>query len=238
MEKEYKDIALFFAVIAAIVLIGFFPTYFSHFPNFEGKVPLHHFHAFVMILWLVVLIVQPILINKRKYHWHRMIGKFSYVLVPVIVITMVLAYKRSFFNSIDENGIDHIKSLSMLFLPLTDILPFTVFYLLAIIYRKKVANHLRFMISTAIVVGSAGIVRICMVWLGMDFVGAMYANAVLMILVLVGLALYDLYHKKLSENKSFVVALLVLGIPNLLLMYVPYTTWWQSFAEGIIKAMN
>lgn len=238
MEKGFKNIALFFAVTAAIVLIGFFPTYLSHFPYFEGFVALHHFHGFVMALWLVVLIVQPILINKRKYQWHRMIGKFSYVLVPIIVISMALVYQRSFVISVAENGTDHIKSLSMLFLPLTDILPFTVFYLLAIIYRKKVANHLRFMISTAIVVGSAGIVRICMVWLGMDFVGAMYANAVLMILVLVGLVLYDLYQKKLSENKSFVVALLVLGNPNLLLMYVPYTAWWQSFAEGIVKAMN
>jgi len=238
MEKEYKNIALFFAVIAAIVLIGFFPTYFSHFPNFEGKVPLHHFHAFVMILWLVVLIVQPILINKRKYQWHRLIGKFSYFLVPIIVITMVLAYKISFFNSVDANGINHIKSLSMLFLPLTDILPFTVFYLLAIIHRKKVANHLRFMIATSVVVGSAGVVRICMVWLGMGFVAAMYAIAVLMILVLVGLVLYDLYQKKLPKNRSFVVALVVLAIPNLLLMVVPKTAWWLSFADGIGKAIN
>ena len=236
MEKEYKNVALFFAFISAIVFIGFFPTYFSHFPDFEGKVPLHHFHAFVMILWLAVLIVQPILIKKRKYQWHRLIGKFSYFLVPIIVITMVLAYKRSFINSVDANGIDHIVSLSMLFLPLTDILPFTVFYLLAIIHRRKVSNHLRFMISTAVVVGSAGFVRICMVWLEMDFVAAMYAIAVLMILVLVGLVLYDLYHKKLSKNRSFVVALVVLAIPNLLLMVIPKTAWWQSFVHGIARA--
>lgn len=159
MEKGYKNIALVFALIAAIVFIGFFPTYFTYFPNFGGFVALHHFHAFVMILWLLVLIVQPILINKRKYQWHRLIGKFSYVLVPIIVISMLLAYKRSFFNSVDVNGMNHIESLFLLFLPLTDILPFTVFYLLAIIYRKKIPNHLRFMISTAIVVVGAGIVR-------------------------------------------------------------------------------
>ncbi len=236
MEKEYKNVALFFAFISAIVFIGFFPTYFSHFPDFEGKVPLHHFHAFVMILWLAVLIVQPILIKKRKYQWHRLIGKFSYFLVPIIVITMVLAYKRSFINSVDANGIDHIVSLSMLFLPLTDILPFTVFYLLAIVYRKKISSHLRFMASTSVVVVGSGIIRVIMVWLGMDFIGALYANAGLLILVFVGLILYDLYHKKLSKNGSFVVALLVFAIPNLLLIVVPYTAWWQSFVHGIARA--
>ena len=236
MEKEYKNIVLFFIAIVIIVFIGFFPTYFTHFPKFEGFVSLHHFHAIVMISWLLILIIQPIMISKRKYEWHRLIGKFSYFLVPIIVISMLLVYNRAFVNSVDTNGINHIESLCLLFLPLTDVLPFTVFYLLAIMNKKKTSNHLRFMISTAIVIVGAGFVGILTVWLDMDFIRGLYVNSGVLTLVFVGLILYDLKYKILSKNKSFVIALFVFSIPNLLLLFVPNTAWWLSFTHEIAKA--
>lgn len=115
-----------------------------------------------MILWLIVLIVQPILINQRIYESHRAIGKISYILVPVIVISMLVAYKNSFFNITAELGVIHGSSLSMLYLPFTDVLPFTIFYVLAIANRKNIASHLRYMVSTAVVLVSAGLLRLLM----------------------------------------------------------------------------
>jgi hypothetical protein len=235
MEKAYKNITLFFITITVIVFIGFYKTYFVFFPDFEGFKMFYHVHAFLMTLWLLVLIVQPILINKRKYKWHRAIGKLSYILVPVIVISMLIAYKYSFLTSIAEKGVAHSRSLNLLFLPLTDVLPFTTFYMLAIINRKKIARHFRYMISTAVVVVSAGLLRLLMTWLGMNFMGALYASIVIMVLVFVSLIIYDFRNKKLSKNKSFLIALLVFSIPNLLLLFVPYTSWWRTFAEGLIN---
>ena len=235
MEKAYKNIPLFFIAITVIIFVGFYNTYFVFFPDFEGFKMFHHVHAFLMILWLLVLIVQPILINKRKYKWHRAIGKISYILVPVIVISMLVAYKNSFLTKIAEHGVAHSESLNMLFLPLTDVLPFAIFYMLAIINRKNTANHLRYMISTAVVVVSAGLLRLLMTWLGMDFMGALYASIVVMALVFVSLIIYDFRNEKLSKNKSFLIALLIFSIPNLLLLFVPYTSWWRTFAEGLIN---
>ncbi|PCJ94761.1 MAG: hypothetical protein COA50_10220 [Flavobacteriaceae bacterium] len=235
MEKAYKNIVLFFITITVIVFLGFYNTYFVFFPDFDKFKTFHHVHAIIMILWLLVLIVQPILINKRKYKWHRAIGKVSYVLVPVIVISMLIAYKYSFLTSIAEKGVAHSMSLNMLFLPLTDVLPFTTFYMLAIINRKKVASHFRYMISTAVVVVSAGLLRLLMTWLGMDFMGALYTSIVVMVLVFVSLIIYDFRNGKLKKNKSFLIALLIFSIPNLLLLFVPYTSWWRTFAEGLIN---
>ena len=236
MEKEYKSIVLFFIAIAIIVFIGFFPTYFIHFPKFEGFLSLHHFHAIVMISWLLMLIIQPILISKRKYQWHRLIGQISYFLVPIIIISMLLVYKRAFINSLDTNGINNIESLCLLFLPLTDVLPFTVFYLLAIKNKKETPNHFRYMISTAIVIVGAGFVRILTVWFDMDFISGLYVNGGVLTLVFVGLILYDLKYNKLSNNKSFVIAFFVFVIPNFLLLFVPNTAWWQSLTNEIAKA--
>jgi hypothetical protein len=109
-----------------------------------------------MIAWLIVLIIQPIFINQRKYKSHRAVGKFSYFLMPLIIISMLVAYRHSFLTSVAEYGVADNKSLSMLFLPFTDVLPFSLFYILAIYYRKKIACHLRYMISTAVLVVSAG----------------------------------------------------------------------------------
>lgn len=235
MEKAYKNIVLFFIAITAITLIGFYNTYFVFFPDFDGFKTFHHVHAFLMILWLLVLIVQPILINKRKYKWHRAFGKVSYGLVPAIVISMLVAYKYSFLTSIAEKGVAHSQSLNLLFLPLTDVLPFATFYMLAIINRKKIASHLRYMISTAVVVVSAGLLRVLITWLGMDFMGALYASIMAMALVFVGLIFYDFRNEKLSKNKSFLTAFLVFSIPNLLLLFVPYTSWWRTLAEELIN---
>lgn len=82
MEKAYKNLSLFFIAILVIVILGFFKTYFGLFPNFRNVTSIQHIHGSLFLLWFVMLIVQPILIRKRKYKWHRVIGKVSYFLVP------------------------------------------------------------------------------------------------------------------------------------------------------------
>jgi hypothetical protein len=235
MEKAYKNIVLLFIIITLIVLIGFYNTYFTFFPEFEQFKTFHHIHGFVMVLWLFTLIAQPILITKKKYKWHRAIGKVSYILVPIIVITMIVAYRHSFITSVANNGVENSETLIMLFLPFTDILPFTIFYILAIFYRKDVATHMRYMISTAVLVMSAGLLRLIMVYLGLDFVGSFYVSIVVMALIFVFLIYYDFRNKKLSKNKTFLNALVIFSIPNLLLLVVPHTAWWLAIAESLAK---
>ena len=235
MDKSYNNIALFFIAITAITFVGFYHTYFVLFPDFEGKIMLHHVHAFGMILWLATLIVQPILISKRKYKWHRAIGKASYLLVPFIVISMLLAYRISFLKSISEDGVVHSRGLVMLFLPLTDVLPFTIFYLLAIINKKKIASHLRFMISTAVIIVSAGLLRIFMKWVDLNFMEALYVSIVTQTLVFLSLIFLDLRNGMFAKNKSFLTAFVIFAFPNALLFFVPYTSWWRSLAEALIN---
>lgn len=235
MDRSYQHLPFFFIAAAAITFVGFYHTYFVLFPEFEGIKTFHHVHAFGMILWLLVLIVQPILINKRKYKWHRAIGKASYLLVPFIVISMLVAYKHSFLDSLSEDGLVQSRSLVFLFMPLTDVLPFTTFYLLAIVNKKKTANHLRYMISTAVIIVSAGFLRIFMKWLGLNFMEALYASIATMALIFVGLIFNDMRNGMLSKNKSFLTAFVIFALPNVLLLFVPYTAWWRSLAEGLIN---
>ncbi len=236
MVKGYKNIVVLFIAITVVVLIGFYNTYFAFFPDFEEFKTLHHIHGFVMMLWLVMLIVQPVLINKRKYKWHRAVGKFSYFLVPVIIVTMFLAYKNSYLTA-ELNGEPHAQNLSLLFMPLTDIFPFAAFYILAIINKNNVAKHLRYMVSTALIIVIAGLVRIFSISFNFGFMSAVFISSILVALVFVGFILYD-YRKGMQlKTNPFVTALIIFSIPTILLGFVPNTSFWQSFADGIVEAI-
>jgi hypothetical protein len=108
---------------------------------------------------------------------------------------------------------------------------------LAIYYRKKIANHFRYMISTAVLVVSAGLLRVFVTWLGMDFMEALYWSIIAMALVFVGLIIYDFRNESLSKNKSFVTAFIIFAIPSLLSLYVPYTSWWRALAESLVNGI-
>ena len=101
MEKSYRYLPYFFAAFTVLVIYCFNQSYFSHIPDFEnvispiGNVPITitaitHFHALMITIWLLMLIVQPILIIKKQVKWHRLVGKASYVVVALLVISILM----------------------------------------------------------------------------------------------------------------------------------------------------
>jgi len=100
-----------------------------------------HFHAITMMLWVGMLITQAFLIRFKKRLLHRFIGKLSYGLVPVLIISLILlAHSRIV---IGEDGILPTR-LYTLFLQLSLLAIFVIAYGLAIVNRQ----HLHFMLAT------------------------------------------------------------------------------------------
>ncbi|MES2795307.1 MAG: hypothetical protein V4683_05035 [Bacteroidota bacterium] len=234
MEKAYKNIVYFFLIIIAITLMGFSKTYFVHFPDFIGIKTIHHIHAFTLVLWFAMLIVQPILIQQHKYDWHRLIGKFSYILVPIIFILMLMVYKNQYSRQ-ESMGISHAENLSVMFIPFTDTYPFVIYYILAIINKKNIAKHLRYMISTSVILLSPGLTRIFIFWFGMDFMDTVTPVSVVMLVVFAGLILYDRSLGKSIKKNPFTIALTIILIPTILMRFVPNTVLWHSIAEAYVK---
>ncbi len=110
-----------------------------------------------MLLWIGLLITQAFLIKYKKNSLHRFIGKFSYGLVPVLVISLVLLAHSQI--TIHDFGITYSR-LYILFLQLSLLLIFIVAYVLAIIYRKKPYLHARFMICTSLTLIDPAVARI------------------------------------------------------------------------------
>jgi hypothetical protein len=152
MEKTFRFLPYYFALFLVGVVACFFQSYFGHIPRFEniispiGNVPITitgitHFHAIMLTVWLVMLVVQPILILRKKLAWHRLLGKVSYGVVGLLVVATLLIIYQSQTRE---------KNLPVLAANLFDFPVFLVFYGLAIYYRKKPAYHARFMLMSVL----------------------------------------------------------------------------------------
>ena len=140
LNSGYYFVALLLAALAA-----FWPKYLSRPPHSIDAYT--HAHAFAMLAWCGLLIVQPFLIRAGRRSLHRALGRTSYVLVPfLLAASLLLAHFR--FRSMDEATF--AAEAPSLYLPLSGFLLFGVAYGLAMVYKRTPAVHARFMICTAL----------------------------------------------------------------------------------------
>lgn len=160
MQKQnkldaYKYTGYFFLALFAFIFFAFYKTYFSNFPNFKSSIKsafLIHFHAVISFLWVVLLVAQPILIQRKKYHLHKMLGKITYLLVPLILGSFVaLMYVKYFDEKMSEWPLKEI--IYYFYFQILHTVFFSVFYFLAIYYKyqKKILLHGGFMIATGLI---------------------------------------------------------------------------------------
>ena len=146
-------------LLIVLVHIGFSKTYIQFFPNFDGFKAAQHFHGMMMMGWLLMLLVQPILILKGKTKLHRRIGTLSYVLAPMVLLSIYLVIQSRYNVYLEQAG--QTKSvISWLSLNFRLMVFFAVLYSLAIYYRHRPALHMRYMCSTAFVLIGPGLVRV------------------------------------------------------------------------------
>ncbi len=139
----FRNSVFFFVLIPLFAVWGFWVTYFDR-PS--GTVhPYEHVHGIALFGWCLMLIVQSSLIRTSRRSLHRKIGKLSYLLAPVIIVSVLLLanYKLNVRGLTDDAY--YIFSLQVFLL-----IQFVVFYSLAIKNRKRPDVHARYMICTVI----------------------------------------------------------------------------------------
>lgn len=144
LEKNlYQKSYLYFVVFFLFMLWGFWVTYLTQIVNQENY--RMHLHGAVLILWCLMLIIQPYLIKAKKVKVHKMVGKVSYILVPLILITTIDLFKYRLSSKTVLTDTDNL----FVALILNGLFTFLILYGLAIYNRKKGSIHARFMLSTA-----------------------------------------------------------------------------------------
>ncbi len=197
MEKAYKNLGYFLILLIPFTFLGFYKTYFIQFPTFKETNTFIHVHAAIASIWILMLIAQPLLIRNRKNKLHKKIGKISYILFPLLILSFIPQMIKM-VNS---------DNPAVLFFPLSDCIALVIFYSLAIYHRKNVSKHMRYMIGTAIVFLSPTLGRIGPLLLGVSDV--VNQNVIYGIIYLILIWLIFLDRKKGKNYKPYLLILLI-----------------------------
>ena len=229
MEKSLQNrVGYFFVGILIITTLGFYPTYLSKFPAFEGLTTAHHFHGFVASLWIVMLITQSFLIRAKQYPLHRLIGKASYVVMPLLLISLFLVTRAGYYRNI--RVISEADTLAGLTSGLPDILFLGTLFTLGMVYRKRPAWHLRFLSSTGLMILGPGLGRFLIVFCGLPFMIAIP----LLIGLTTGVALIWMILDIRQKKSAIPMAVFVgIGILAFVIGANNHSVWWQGFAGWV-----
>jgi len=187
MEKKYRYLGYFMLVLIPLIFAGFYKTYIEQIPNFGERITSFiHIHAAIATIWISMLIAQPFLILNKKFALHRAIGKLSYIVFPLLILSFIPQILRN----INEG---HIKSS---FFPIADSLLLISFYSLAIYNRKTSFKHMRFMIASALVFLGPTVGRIGPIWLGWSELLTQNVMYGIIYSILISLIVYDKTNRK------------------------------------------
>lgn len=226
MTKAFRNTALFTVLIILGVQWGFYKHYISQFPLFKDKTIVIHIHGALLMGWLLLLVVQPLLIQAGKAQLHRTIGKLSYVLGPLIIIFLFLIGRQGFQRGV--GNFPEQENLAVMVLDVRGFLSFAIFWALAMYNRKTPDTHMRYMIATGILGIGPGVGRGLMNSFGYSLWDALAVTDVLG-LAIVGLLLgFDIYRKKNTKPFLTVFAVLLMGA---VLWQIRDSQLWQSFAR-------
>jgi hypothetical protein len=135
------------ALAASIPLIGlaFWPQYLSR--PFSGLDRYTHLHALAGSLWILLLIAQSASAHARRVAAHRVLGRASYGLAPLFVVSSVLL---SHHRLVSMNDATFATEGAAHFLPFYATAAFVLAYAGGLWFRRWPAAHGRFMLCTAI----------------------------------------------------------------------------------------
>lgn len=197
MDKSYKYLGYFLLLLIPLIFAGFYKTYIAPFPNFGENIDVYiHIHAIIASIWVAMLIVQPFLIVNKKKALHRSVGKLSYIIFPLLIISFIPRIIK-IINSGD---------IQFLFFPLADGFLLVTFYVLAIYYKKKTAKHMRYMIAAALVLLGPTFGRIGPNLLGWSELLTQNVEYGIIYSILISLIFYDMKNKRKFQPYLIAIA--------------------------------
>ena len=161
VNRMYYNLGFWFLLLFPLAFIAFYNSYIGII--FQPMIPIIHIHFILMTLWMGMLVVQPFLIKYKKLSIHRALGKLSYVLVPVVLLTSFLMIRFSHYRDIANLRNDAAKGLNTYSeiqiiqlaaeyraLPFIWFTWFLLFYILAVVNRRRSSIHARYMLATGL----------------------------------------------------------------------------------------
>ena len=237
----YPNLGYWMMLFILAAFGGFYHSYFSVF--FEPHPSFIHFHFIFMALWLGIVIAQPLLIRFKKLALHRKVGRVSYLILPLVLLSswqvMRYAYARDLAGLNEslasgmtdltrEEGLIGLASYSSLGVVYFAWL--ATFYSLAVGFKGHASVHARFMIAAALTFMGPTMDRILINILNVPALLAgfpvEYVSFALIDLILIFLLVQDI-----RKNRNPVPLYLALGLYVLVQLFyatLPKTPAWEK----------
>jgi hypothetical protein len=193
VDSAYRNIGYFLLALPVIFVAGFWIPYFSEIPHFDSSITIPvHLHALLLFGWIALLVIQPLAIRRGAVNLHRTLGRISYVLMPLIVVSAVAMVHKEYHEHL-ANGMGSGAALGAEFLSVAQLVLLAIFYWSAIVHirRHEVAAHMRYMICIALVLLPAGLARILGYWFDIKQSVSQTCCMVVIDLCLIGLIWFD-----------------------------------------------
>lgn len=234
-------------LLIPLAVIGFYPSYWS---KITDDIPtIKHIHAFFMSTWVVMSILQPYLIMKKKIHVHKTIGKVSYVLIPLIVMSgyvliqarydrillriqnEVATGKASLMSDEVLSQVASSQRLGIMFF-----LILVICYSLAIANRKNILKHATYMMGAIFTSIDPTLDRMVGRWASANHLEPNlfieYGSQLFAIFLLIALAIYQ--YSKQQSLRPVIIVISIYSICFLIIDTASNTTAWRWFVETLL----
>ncbi len=225
------DKAGYYAIgLIILAFLGFWPTYFSKF--FDGTANFNsyfHFHFAMASIWITLLILQPLLIKKKKFSIHRKIGKLSFIILPLFIVSVILLKHSNLGGEVTE-GLG-----ASLWLQLKDLVIIGTMFTIAIVNKSNMQIHARAMIATGIVFIEPTLGRfiILTVLPEPDFMLGLGITVIIMYLLIISIIIIE--RKQKSGRWVFPLLLGLFIVFHYLIFFQVSFPLWDSIAEWFVK---
>jgi hypothetical protein len=145
--------------MAAVVFVGFAPSFYLKPERALAMDPVIHVHAGVMTLWIVFMAMQGVLPARGRTQLHRTLGWWGAGLAGLVMVTGAMITVRGVDDGWDPFGLGSGEAFAAI--PFRDLATFAGFFLVGLATRKSAPDaHKRMMTLATLSVIPAGLARL------------------------------------------------------------------------------
>jgi len=217
------------AFMVAIVLLGFWPSYFG--PLLRGNVTrpaVIQVHGIIFVGWMALLVAQVLLAARGRVDLHRRVGKLGIVYGWIVVAMGIVVGPAASVIHIRAGEWTRDQGAGFLLTTFGDMLLFGGFFGAAIAYRRRPEIHKRLMVAATVALLFAAVGR-------MEFLGSRGLAALIWLSpLLVGMGYDGIARRRVHPVYLIATAMLVMVGMRILFTQ---SAVWLAIGRPIIDAL-
>jgi hypothetical protein len=134
--------------VVAIIVAGFWPSYFSVWTNVPWQ---FHAHGVAASIWVSMVAAQSWTAHNKQLPLHRAIGKSSLFLFPFLIAGLAAIINRQAMNYVAGDPVHLLYGPAFMAGTMVAMAAYVTVYYRALKYRRKVWVHAGYMLATPLI---------------------------------------------------------------------------------------